>query len=383
MTQPAESAITITAAFDGGNIECLRTDDPDDLRLQIRRDNGSDFFQWFYFRLSGARGVPCTLNILNAHEAAYSGGWKDYRAVVSSDRENWERIDTDYDGKVLTIRHTPTTDSIYFAYFAPYSMERHADLIARSLQFEPVRLTVLGQTLDGQDIDRLIIRGPQPGPRTCWVIARQHPGETMAEWWMEGFLDRLLDSADPVARRVLEHATLHVVPNMNPDGSRRGHLRTNAVGTNLNRVWDAPSREQSPEVFWVREAMEKSGVDFCLDVHGDEELPYNFLIDASGIEGYSERLRTLHARFANAFVEASPDFQTVYGYPKPRPGQANLSMCTPWVAKRFDCLSMTLEQPFKDNANGPDPRQGWSPDRCRLLGRASLDALSRVVDQLR
>src|SRR3546814_4092300 len=68
-----------------------------------------------------------------------------------------------------------------------------------------------------------------------WLYARQHPGETMAEWWMEGALERLTDVADPVARSLRRKARFHIVPNMNPDGSFRGHLRTNAAGVNLNR----------------------------------------------------------------------------------------------------------------------------------------------------
>jgi len=36
---------------------------------------------------------------------------------------------------------------------------------------------------------------------------------------------------------------------MNPDGSVRGYLRTNANGVNLNREWDKTNPEQSPEVF--------------------------------------------------------------------------------------------------------------------------------------
>ena len=380
---PASASLRISADFDGGNIDCRRIAGPGDIELAIRRDRQSDFFQWFYFRLSGARGQTSTLRIINAGEAAYARGWNDYRAVASVDRKNWHRVDTSYEDGVLTIRHTPSVDSVYFAYFAPYSMERHADLIARCLSSERARLTVLGRTLDGQDLDRLIVSGPSPGPLNCWVIGRQHPGETMAEWWIEGFLDRLLDPHDPLARRLLEAATFHVVPNMNPDGSRRGHLRTNAVGTNLNRAWGAPTMDASPEVLLVRDQMEATGVDFCLDVHGDEELPYNFLMSASGIAGYSERLANLYERFSSAYERASPDFQTKHGYPTPRPGQANLSMCTPWVAQRFDCLSMTLEQPFKDNANGPDQMFGWSPARCRLLGRAALDPISQVMNDLR
>lgn len=38
------------------------------------------------------------------------------------------------------------------------------------------------------------------------------------------------------------------MPNMNPDGSIRGHLRTNAKGANLNREWKEPTEERSPEV---------------------------------------------------------------------------------------------------------------------------------------
>lgn len=57
----------------------------------------------------------------------------------------------------------------------------------------------------------------------------------MASWFMEGLVHRLINPNDPVARKFLESATLYLVPNINPDGSFRGHLRTNAFGANLNR----------------------------------------------------------------------------------------------------------------------------------------------------
>ena len=49
------------------------------------------------------------------------------------------------------------------------------------------------------------------------------------------------------------------VPNMNPDGTWRGHLRTNAAGANLNREWDHPTKEHSPEVYYTRQAMDEIG----------------------------------------------------------------------------------------------------------------------------
>ena len=32
--------------------------------------------------------------------------------------------------------------------------------------------------------------------------------------------------------------------------------------------------------------------------------------------------------------------------------------------------------PFKDNDDLPDPDQGWSPERCKLLARDCLGALA-------
>jgi murein tripeptide amidase MpaA len=377
------SSLVISSAFDGGNIACLAADNPDDIRLEILKDNQSDFYQWFYFRLTGARGQACKLHITNAGQSAYTKGWEGYNAVASDDRQTWRRVPTTYKDGVLTIEHTPQSDSIWFAYFAPYTMERHSDLIARVQASPRVELSVLGKTLDGQDMDLLQIGEPGPGKRICWAVARQHPGESMAEWWMEGILDRLIDPNDPGATALLDKAVFYLVPNMNPDGSRRGHLRTNAAGANLNREWSEPTLEKSPEVFLVRQHMHKTGVDFCLDVHGDEALPYNFLAGMMGIPSLSDRQKTLQADFDQALLAASPEFQTEHGYPSSAPGKGNLTMCANYVAEAFGCLSLTLEMPFKDNADRPEPEFGWSPERCRAFGAAHLDAIATVLDDLR
>ena len=265
----------------------------------------------------------------------------------------------------------------FFAYFAPYSMERHHDLIAEAAASEGVTLLRLGTTLDGQPIDCLELG---EGDKQVWLYARQHPGETTAEWWMEGALECLTDPADPVARKLRRLCALHVVPNCNPDGSRRGHLRTNAVGANLNREWDNPTPERSPEVLAIRNAMDASGVDFAIDVHGDEEIPAVFLAGFEGIPSWSEALQAEYDRYKAILDRRTPDFQTVRGYPAANAGQANLSMSTNLVAERFGATAMTLEMPFRDNDDLPDPEQGWSPERCKLLARDCLAALLEWIE---
>ena len=223
---------------------------------------------------------------------------------------------------------------------------------------------------------------PGAGKLPLWIIARQHPGETMAEWFVEGFLERLVDEGDPVARKLLDGAVVHVVPNMNPDGSVRGNLRTNAAGANLNREWAAPSLERSPEVLHVRAAMRETGVAAFLDVHGDEALPYVFVDGCERLPRFTERRRELQRAFIAAFKRASADFQDVHGYPDDKETKVNLTLASKHVGDAFGCLALTLEMPFKDNADRPDPEVGWNGERSKHLGAAALDALLEVSPKL-
>ena len=371
--------LSITSAFDGGNIRVTaQTDDGAD--LEIVHDHRSDFYQWFHFRVAGAAGRPITLRIVNAGGSAYPGGWPNYRARVSEDRTAWRTADTTYEGGVLTISVTPARDALWVAYFAPYSMERHHDLVARIGGMPGVTQHELGRTLDGQPLDMLAMG---TGAKQVWLYARQHPGESMAEWWMEGALEKLTDEDDPVARVLRKECTFRIVPNMNPDGSKRGHLRTNAAGTNLNREWHAPSAEKSPEVLCVRNAMDETGIDFAMDVHGDEAIPANFLAGFEGIPSHTARQQKLFELFGETLERLSPDFQRSQGYEISAPGQANMSMSTTQLAERYGCVSMTLEMPFKDNFDLPDEVYGWSPQRSKYLAFACLDALHAILPDLR
>jgi murein tripeptide amidase MpaA len=162
---------------------------------------------------------------------------------------------------------------------------------------------------------------------------------------------------------------------MNPDGAVLGNLRTNALGVNLNREWMDATLERSPEVFWVRQKMLATGLDICLDVHGDEGLPYNFVVGSEGTAGYSPRTAELEGLFKAAWLAASPDFQDEVHYGVCAPGAANPTLATNWIAQRFACLAFTIEMPFKDNARLPDPAVGWNGERSRKLGASVLQAL--------
>lgn len=138
--------------------------------------------------------------------------------------------------------------------------------------------------MQGRDIPLLRAGDGAAGKRKLWLIAQQHPGEHMAEWFMEGVIDRL-QANDATVQKLLEKADLYLIPNMNPDGAFLGHLRTNFKGKDLNRAWQDASVEASPEVFFAQAQMKQYGVDAFIDVHGDEEIPHVFTAACEATRG--------------------------------------------------------------------------------------------------
>lgn len=380
----APSSLHISSDFDSGNIQVLDTSNPLQVKLAIKPDTKSPHFQWFHFKVDGLTpGHTHHFQLSNASQSSYNKAWDGYQAVASYDQENWFRVPSDFDGTSLNIHFAAEQHQAWFAYFEPYSRARHDQLIKNALQWSGCELLATGKSVEGRDIQLLRKGSGASHKRKIWIIAQQHPGEHMAEWFMEGLLERLEQGSDPQMRKLLDYADLYLIPNMNPDGAFHGHLRTNANGQDLNRAWQNTSPQVSPEVFFALEQMSQYGVDLFLDIHGDEEIPYVFTAGCEGNPGYTQRLATLEERFRTHLSALTKDFQTTHGYTRDEPGQANMTLACNSVGQRFDCLSLTLEMPFKDNNDAPDPQTGWDGKRSKQLAKDVLTTLSTMVRELR
>eukprot|EP00469_Lotharella_globosa_P008664 CAMPEP_0167776586 /NCGR_PEP_ID=MMETSP0111_2-20121227/3209_1 /TAXON_ID=91324 /ORGANISM="Lotharella globosa, Strain CCCM811" /LENGTH=464 /DNA_ID=CAMNT_0007666653 /DNA_START=18 /DNA_END=1412 /DNA_ORIENTATION=+ len=411
----AKGAVAISSSFDSGNIKVLDCTDTKDIKLEIHKEpftEGTDkrhHFQWFYFRVANAKGKECKYRITNAHAASFSPAYDGYKVAYSYDPSSasptWTRVaETDYKPskagaeKELVWSFKSEQDSVWFAYFAPFSYERHQSLIATCAKNPLAEASVIGSTLQGRPMDLIKIG---EGDRKVWVIARQHPGESMAEWFMDGFLKEIMSDSKE-AKALRKGATVYAVPNMNPDGSVLGHLRTNACGANLNREWQsiplypgyvAPSDERSPEVKSVLDKMIETGVDLFIDVHGDEQIDDNFFAGSQGIPHWSSRLEDLYVLLNHAVLKCTKEFQVGKGYgddddptfraKNSKKDEANLSVASNHVAHRFDCLSATLEMPFKDTTKTADVKEGWNPVRAQGFGASMVGAFVPLLPVLR
>src|SRR3546814_16203094 len=105
--------------------------------------------------------------------------------------------------------------------------------------------------------------------------------------------------------------------------------------------------------------MDEAGVDFAMDVHGDEAIPAVFLAGFEGIPSITERQSALYRRYRDTLAARTPDFQTSQGSPTAPAGRANLSMSTNQFAERFGAYALTLEMPFQANDDLPEAFCVW------------------------
>lgn len=372
--------IIVNTKFDGGSIIPVDTSNPESLNFKIRNDTNSHFAQWFYFQLSNIIYKKINITFSELSKTAYPDGWENYNICVSYNNIDWFRLPTKFDGDNLTFSLFPDVNTVYIAYFEPYSYLQHMTLIGEANCHPHFRHEILGQTHEGRNIDLLIAGNPENATKV-WIIARQHPGETMAEWFMEGLIHRLLNWQDAVSRTLLKSCVFYLVPNMNPDGAYHGNLRVNSVGSNLNREWLNPSLEKSPEVYYVRQKMIDTGVDIFFDIHGDEAIPYVFTSGCESLPSYSQKQAHLDNVFKKYMLCVNPDYQTKFGYEKGHFKSEQMMLATSWIGDYFDCFSQTLEMPFKDNDNLPDERLGWTGERSYLFGQSLLTTINLMCSE--
>ena len=127
---------------------------------------------------------------------------------------------------------------------------------------------------------------------------------------------------------------------MNPDGSVRGNLRTNAAGANLNREWLDRRASAVPKSFTCAPRCRRPASTRSSTSTATKALPYVFTDGNERLPTYTPRMAALERGFADALVAANPDFQTVHGYPANKDTKVNLTVASKWVGHTYGGLGI-------------------------------------------
>ena len=125
----------------------------------------------------------------------------------------------------------------------------------------PVSSRVAGESAEGRDIRQLTFGS---GPTTVLLWSQMHGNESTASMSLADIIRFFAESPDhPLARRIAEGATIHMIPMLNPDGAER-FQRRNAQGIDVNR--DA-RQLQTPEGQLLKSVNDEVMPDFGFNLH--------------------------------------------------------------------------------------------------------------------
>ncbi len=137
----------------------------------------------------------------------------------------------------------------------------------------------MAKSILGHSIDAYLLNDHDNCKAVAVVLARQHPGESVSSWLMEGLAGRLMELNSPEVLWV-------IVPMVNVDGVVLGNNRTGLLGYDFNRHWyidkDTNRVNLFPELMGIiryvkrRQKEWSRKVKIFLDLHGHSSQPNVF-----------------------------------------------------------------------------------------------------------
>ncbi|EWS72671.1 zinc carboxypeptidase family protein (macronuclear) [Tetrahymena thermophila SB210] len=322
-----QEQISFDSRFECGNLYQVYTKSPNkEYDLLLQNDiNTKGYTQWFFFKVSNYKfkGLTVKFNIVNIAKPSlpFKQGMK---ISVFSLKENklknngWMRKGKDiqyFKNKIIkeqdpnqyyytlsfTYRFKHEDDEIYFAMNPPYSytkMTKHLDYaINKSLKEQPniiIKKDILCYSVSNNAVPLLSITEKSPSggesskeqlknknKKLIVIIARQHPGETVCSYKMEGVINFLI-SNEPEAQYLRQQFIFKIIPMMNPDGVIYGNFRCNISGVDINRQWQQPSRILHPSVYHAKKMIATSReeglrLEYFIDLHGHSKKMNSFI----------------------------------------------------------------------------------------------------------
>ena len=386
----AAAQITLSADFDTGSLgELVRLDS---VRLALGEDSLTVYSlhiasridppnpidttitpgsRWFHFRMEGVRHKPLFLHMQETEVC---------RPFFSYDGEEYRRFGMSENLLPQTVSTTFERDTVYVAYFVPYTHRRHVQDMERWNRSPFARREVIGHSFGGLPIEMLTVTDtmvPDSVKRKIWIHARVHTSEAPASWHMAALVDTLLGE-EPVMTEIRRHAVFYIVPETNPDGVAGGYSRSTPTGVNLEVNWNDPDSLTAPEVVALKRTIERltsdRPMDVALNLHSQIAPHATYWIHTaeSTSPGFFRRELLLSA--------LTMSHTPLYG-----PGDQSFSALNPkypegWIWDMFgsETLALTFETPSTYFRN--DPQGEWvSPENLAQLGHASLLALCDLL----
>ncbi len=335
------SQIKFDANFESGNLNTVATTDSVNYEVTTVTDIGG---RWFYFRITGVKDkfIKVTISTSDVNRPMYSYDNKEYKRFTESEAP-----------QLNVFQKTFERDTVYVAYYTPYTFSYLQERLAEWETSEYVTLDTLGFTEKNLPMQEIILTDksvPDEEKLRVWIHARTHPGETPSSWHFDGIMQKLLED-DEVIDYYRKNVIFYLYPFDNPDGVFYGRSRTNFEGVDQERDWNFPDDQTSAAVLLLKNRMKEINsekvISVFLNLHS-QGAPYpTFWIHTPG--STSDYFYRREYQFANLAISDLPYFI------KSNYAESNLRDYFPegfqWNNYGDQTLALTYETPYDHYSN--------------------------------
>ncbi|MBU0473763.1 MAG: T9SS type A sorting domain-containing protein [Bacteroidetes bacterium] len=334
--------ITFDANFDSGNLASVSTTDSISYTVKSVEDIGG---RWFYFRISGVKDKLIKVTITNSDVN---------RPMYSYNNLDFVRFSETESPKVNYFEKLFENDTVFVAYYTPYSYNYLQERLAEWGNSEFVKIDTLGFTEHNFPVQEIVLTDssvPDENKLRVWIHSRTHPSETPSSWHFDGIMQELLKN-DEAIDYYRKNIIFYLYPFNNPEGVYYGRSRTNYYGVDQERDWNFPDNETTSAVLLLKNRMKQINdekvISVALNLHS-QAAPYPtfWIHTASSTSAYFYRREY---QFTNLAISDLPYFI------KSDYRESNLQSYFPegfmWSNYGDEILALTYETPYDQYSNG-------------------------------
>lgn len=319
----------IISNYEGSSIDILKYNDNQNIAyLSLKKENNS-YSQYYNFIIENNQNKDGYVYIQNIKLSKYYD--KDsiffpYKRLLTSN--DWNRIDNNsfsISDNMLMIKLNPN-EKFEISLVPRYTnehLERFLDTI-KNLEYVKISHNIIPK----------IELGDSNLP-TIFVIGRQHPGETLSSFFIEGMINSIINS-----KQLLSKYHFVFYPIVNTIGVKNGcHRYIN--GTDFNRVWQ--SNKCPEEIKYIKKELQLYNIVYFIDVHNDEITPMDYI----RVSGNFTKEKIADFVVLKAM---NPLYRLLRSIVKQKK-IINISFKTAreYVRKKYGCTSILIELSMKEN----------------------------------
>lgn len=238
--------------YEGASIDIIKNDkNKNKVYLSLKKEK--DKYSYYYnFVIENEEKTEGEVRIDKISSSQY---YTKGRVITPYIKENtWQRLNKEkfyIDGDELVIKIAPNTKQEIS--LVPRYTQDNLEKFIKKIPKNKIKIK-------DTPINEIII-GEQSLP-AVFIIARQHPGETLSSFFVEGVIEELIET-----NKLLNKYCFIIYPIVNQKGVANGNHRY-TENIDYNRCWN--KKNAPKEIQYIKKQLEKNKPKYFVDVHNDE-----------------------------------------------------------------------------------------------------------------